>query len=144
MAKEITRVWATTDWVTSFARSVPLYRDVLGFKIQVDARKFNWVELGPDEPLCKIGLTEVEPSTGQQNLPCDTGIVFETFDIEGLCQRLAASGVKFTLKPTKQPWSGIVANILDPDGNELQVLQHPTEEHYSSRYEPKGEPSLRA
>jgi hypothetical protein len=31
------------------------------------------------------------------------------------------------------PWGGIVANFLDPDKNELQVVQDP--EHYTREYE---------
>jgi len=61
-----------------------------------------------------------------------TGIVFETDDIYALYERLPAEGVRFTLKPTEMPWGGIVADFLDPDGNELEVVQDP--EHYKRKY----------
>ena len=47
-------------------------------------------------------------------------------------EQLKKKGVKFTLKPTKMPWGGIVADFLDPDNNELEVVQDP--EHYKRRY----------
>ncbi len=45
---------------------------------------------------------------------------------------LKEHGVKFTLKPTKMPWGGIVADFLDPDNNELEVVQDP--KHYERKY----------
>lgn len=45
---------------------------------------------------------------------------------------LKEQGVKFTLKPTKMPWGGIVADFLDPDNNELEVVQDP--KHYERKY----------
>ncbi|UCG45479.1 MAG: VOC family protein, partial [Candidatus Bathyarchaeota archaeon] len=61
-----------------------------------------------------------------------TGIVFDTDDIHALYERLKKQGVEFTRKPTKALWGGLVADFLDPDGNELEVVQDP--EHYTRKY----------
>ena len=101
------------------------YSEILGLPIALDAREFNHLEVGPHEPLAKIGIE----STGKQSKRRRrTGIVFDTDDIYSLYERLKKEGVIFTFKPTKMSWGGIVANFLDPDKNEFQVVQDP--EHY--------------
>ena len=47
-----------------------------------------------------------------------------------LAARLRKAGVTFTHGPVKQPWGGWVADFLDPDGNELEVVHHP--DHYAT------------
>ncbi|MFW9944988.1 MAG: VOC family protein, partial [Candidatus Sifarchaeia archaeon] len=61
-----------------------------------------------------------------------TGVVFDTDDIYILCERLKKQGVVFTQEPTKMPWGSIVADFLDPDNNELEVVQDP--DHYLRDY----------
>ncbi len=115
--------------VSNMERAIRFYNDILGLPIKLDARKFNHVEVGPKEPLAKIGLH----ATGKKHKRKKrTGIVFDTDDIHALYKRLKASGVKFTLKPTKMPWGGVVADFLDPDNNELEVVQDPL--HYDRQY----------
>jgi predicted enzyme related to lactoylglutathione lyase len=110
--------------------ALEFYNKILGFPIALDAKKFSHAEVGPREPLAKIGLH----ATGRRSIRKKrTGIVFETDDIYALYERLKKKGVKFTLKPTKMPWGGIVADFLDPDNNELEVVEDP--EHYKRDYE---------
>jgi predicted enzyme related to lactoylglutathione lyase len=114
--------------VSDLEPALTFYRDVLGLPLALDARQFNHIEVGPDEPLAKIGIEATGKPSKQRNW---TGIVFDTDDIYTLYDRLIQAGVTFTLKPTKMPWGGIVANFLDPDKNELQVVQDP--EHYTRK-----------
>ena len=37
--------------------------------------------------------------------------------VEQLYRELENKGVRFTMKPEKQPWGGFMALFLDPDGN---------------------------
>lgn len=123
---KITRVWLSMITVSDLEQALTFYRDVLGLPLALDGRQFNHIEVGPDEPLAKIGIE----ATGKQSKRRKwTGIVLDTNDIYTLYDRLIKEGVTFTLKPTKMPWGGIVANFLDPDKNELQVVQDP--EHYT-------------
>ena len=122
-----TRVWTVGIPVSNFDKALAFYRDLLGFKVQVDARVFNWMELGPDEPLCKVGLFEYKE--GYRKPGASTGIVLDTDDIHEFHRRLSSKGVRFTLPPEKQVWGGMQANFEDFDGNKLEVVQD--SEHYT-------------
>ncbi len=126
---KITRLWLTMIHVSNLDEAMKFYHEKLGLPIALEARKFNHAELGPDEPLAKIGLHATGKKKRRKKR---TGIVFETNDIYTLHERLSAEGIRFTLKPTKMPWGGIVADFLDPDGNELELVQDP--EHYKRKY----------
>jgi predicted enzyme related to lactoylglutathione lyase len=126
MKGKITRIWLSTIKVSNLDRSLAFYSKTLGLHLALDNRIFNHVELGPEEPLAKIALESTgKLSKGKKQ----TGIVFDTDNIYELYERLKAKGVIFTLEPTKMPWGGIIANFLDPDKNELQVVQDL--EHYN-------------
>ena len=125
----ITRLWLTMIRVSDVDRALHFYNEILGLPIALDARAFNHVEVGPDEPLAKIGLHVTGKKSARKRR---TGIVFDTDDIYALYERLKKRGVKFTLKPTKMPWGGIVADFLDPDHNELEIVQDPS--HYTRNY----------
>lgn len=115
--------------VSDMEKAMRFYSEVLGLSVALDARGFNHVEVGPDEPLAKIGLHATGRKSERKRR---TGIVFDTDDIYALYEKLKRRGVRFTLKPTKMPWGGIVADFLDPDNNELEVVQD--HEHYKRRY----------
>lgn len=120
-----TRVWVASVSVSDFDRALAFYRDALGFPVQLEARNFGWMEVGPEEPLCKIGLSLSEDP---KELVTRTGIVLEVEDMDAFAERLRAHNVKFTQEPTKQPWGGVVADFLDPDGNEIEAVYDP--DHY--------------
>jgi len=125
----ITRLWLTMIHVSDMDRALKFYHQTLGLPIALDAREFNHAEVGPDEPLAKIGMHATGKKRKRKRV---TGIVFDTDDIYALYERLKKQGVKFTLKPTKRPWGGIVADFLDPNNNELEVVQD--SEHYKRKY----------
>ena len=115
--------------VSDMEKALRFYSEVLGLSVALDARRFNHVEVGPEEPLAKIGLHATGRKSKRKRR---TGIVLDTDDIYALYERLQKRGVRFTLKPTKMPWGGIVADFLDPDNNELEVVQDAG--HYTRRY----------
>lgn len=124
------RVWVASVRVTDFDRALAFYRDILGFPVRLEAREYDWMEVGPEEPLCKIGLSlrKDSPDAGEVTR---TGIVLEVEDMDAFASRLKDHGVRFTDEPAKQPWGGIVANFLDPDGNQIQAVDDPG--HYEDR-----------
>ncbi len=124
-----TRVWTVAIPVSSFEKGLSFYQDLLGFRVQLDGRMFNWMELGPDEPHAKIGLYEYKEGQPGRKPGVSTGVNFDTDDIYELHRRLSAKGVKFIAPPTKQPWGGVLMDFTDFDGNILEVVQDP--EHYS-------------
>jgi predicted enzyme related to lactoylglutathione lyase len=115
--------------VSNMDKAVEFYHDVLGLPIALDARAFNHVEVGPDEPLAKLGLHASEDRGKNKR---KTGVVLDTNDILELCERLKQQGVVFTQEPTEMPWGSISATFLDPDNNELEVVQDP--DHYTRNY----------
>lgn len=124
-----TRVWVAAIRVSSFDRALTFYRDVLGFPVQLEARKFNWIEVGPEEPLCKIGMAE-DPERAADGTVTRTGIVLEVAEMDSFAARLRAQDVRITDEPEKQPWGGVMMNFLDPDGNQLQAVYDPG--HYDT------------
>ena len=124
----ITRLWLTMIKVSDMEQALKFYNEILGLEIALDARMFNHAEVGPAEPLAKIGLY----ATGKKSKrKIRTGIVFDTDDIYALYRNLKKKGVKFTVKPTKMEWGGIMADFLDPDNNVLEVVQD--ENHYKNK-----------
>jgi len=103
--------------VVNMEDAIRFYTQILGLPLVLDAREFNHVEVGPSEPLAKIGMHETGKRGKRKR---NTGIVFDTNDIYALYDRLRKLGVRAR---------GVVANFLDPDNNELQVVQDP--EHYN-------------
>ncbi|MHA1925696.1 MAG: VOC family protein [Candidatus Thorarchaeota archaeon] len=125
----ITRLWLAMIEVSNMDKAVEFYNTNLGLPIALDARAFNHVEVGPSEPLAKIGLHASEDRGNERR---QTGVVLDTDDIFELCNRLKQQGVVFTQEPTKMPWGSISATFLDPDNNELEVVQDP--DHYTRNY----------
>jgi len=52
-----------------------------------------------------------------------TGLSFHCDDIESKYHELKSAGVMFTGAPEKQFWGGWLATFVDPDGNEIQLVQ---------------------
>jgi predicted enzyme related to lactoylglutathione lyase len=50
---------------------------------------------------------------------------FEVADIRSEVKRLKAKGVKFSGRIRKMPWGAYQASFVDPDGNEMDMIQHP-------------------
>ena len=125
----ITRLWMVMIDVSDMDKAVEFYHNILGLPIALDARAFNHVEVGPEEPLAKIGLHLTDKKSDEKET---TGVVFDTDDIHALYERLKEQGVVFTQEPTKMPWGSIVADFLDPFNNELEVVQDP--DHYTREY----------
>jgi catechol 2,3-dioxygenase-like lactoylglutathione lyase family enzyme len=123
-----TRVWVAAVRVTDLDRSLAFYRDVLGFTLRLENRQFGWIELGPEDPMCKIGLSLARGSGGTSESPKRSGIVPEVDDMEAFVQRLRDAGTRITREPVRGPWGGLVADFLDPDDNEIEAVFDP--DHY--------------
>ena len=92
----ITRLWLAMIEVSDMDKAVEFYCDILGLPIALDARAFNHVEVGPEEPLAKIGLHLTDKKSDEKET---TGVVFDTDDIHALYERLKEQGVVFTQEP---------------------------------------------
>lgn len=54
-----------------------------------------------------------------------TGLSFAVADIQAAQLDLTARGVPFVGPAERQAWGGWLATLEDPDGNQLQLVQHP-------------------
>ncbi len=122
------RVWIVSIPVSDLGRGLDFYSCKLGLEVALDSRDKNWVELGPAEPLAKIGLY-VPDKTDKRQPGGDSGVVLSTDSIYELHRKLVDDGVRFLTKPEKRPWGGLMAVFEDPDGNVLTVVED--KEHYS-------------
>ena len=130
---KITRLWLTMIKVSDLDRALNFYNKILGLPVALDARMFSHAEVGPAEPLAKIGLCETGKTSNRRKR---TGIVLDTDDIYALYDNLSKLGVKFIMKPTKMQWGGIMADFLDPDNNILEVVQD--QDHYKTTKPPNN------
>jgi len=44
-------------------------------------------------------------------------------DIDRECHRLDAASVTFLRAPEREPWGGVIATMVDPDGSYVQLVQ---------------------
>ena len=83
----------------------------------------------------KSGSTELVIETVADDAPEEdralvgrfTGLSFTVQDAGATHRELLARGVQFTGEPEHQFWGGILATLKDPSGNQLQIVQQPTE-----------------
>lgn len=115
-------VRATEVIVTDLDRSIEFYTGVLGMKLQVEERRYNWVELGPDGDMGRLSLSEYREGGRRPGGP--TGLILLVEDLNALYKRASNEGVVFTSPPGRRPWRGIVAKVLDLDDNEITLLDN--------------------
>jgi lactoylglutathione lyase len=103
------------------------YGEKLGLAIKADGTEYGYC-------VFKAGSTDLVVETIPDDAPEDdkvlvgrfTGLSFTVKDAAAKYRELAAQGVPFSGQPEKQSWGGIIATLLDPAGNELQIVQYVT------------------
>ena len=113
----ITHVQLLSVPVTDQDRARDFYVDTLGLRLIADnpmGPDQRWVQVGPVGAATSITLV-----TWFDQMPAGSlsGLVLQTKDIDGACERLRAAGVELT-GPQDAPW-GRHAILRDPDGNGL-------------------------
>lgn len=133
------RIWTVRVFVTNQEEATTFFRDVLELPVQLYAPRFGWVELGPPDERAKIALVEPNPDADpsiyewqQSQIGRNTGITFETPDIEVFYVTMKERGVRFSLPPEEMPWGGIMAVFEDLDGNHYGIVEDPN--HYTRDY----------
>ena len=119
--------------------SLAFYRDTLGFEVRNDVgyNGLRWITMGPpDQPGTSIvlyppsaspGITEDERRTVLEMMAKGTYaiITFATKDLDGVFERLQASGAEVVQEPTDQPYGIRDCAIRDPAGNLIRINQLP-------------------
>ena len=105
--------------VTDVERARSFYRDTLGLE-EVRAEN-GWAEL--DANGLHIGLNATESPGGSGG-----GVIaFQPADgLEEAVEQLRGQGVEITADISEHPW-GRIATFRDPDGNDLQLYEPPSD-----------------
>jgi catechol 2,3-dioxygenase-like lactoylglutathione lyase family enzyme len=134
--------------VASVAAALVFYRDLLGLRVadegegggpELDAItgltgvRIRYAELDLGGHLLEV--IEYCPPHGTQltQRPCDPGashLALRVDDVDAVCARLAAAGVKVPGRPTtltaRGPWRGArCVYVEDPDGHTVELVQRP-------------------
>ena len=118
--KTISHLSIVTVHVKDQDAALRFYTEVLGLEKRSDAEMpdmggMRWVTVAPAGSATEISLISAFPDGGAP-LGTNTGIVFETDDIDASYRELSGRGVSFTGEPKREPFGGW-AELTDPDGN---------------------------
>jgi catechol 2,3-dioxygenase-like lactoylglutathione lyase family enzyme len=123
--------------VNNVDESLGFYRDALGLEVQNDVGSggFRWVTLGsPDQP--GLGIVLSEPHAGRSQADGDAlqelltkgvlpMIMFRVDDLDGVFEKVRASGAEVLQEPMDQPWGPRDCAFRDPSGNMVRISQAP-------------------
>ena len=98
--------------------SLAFYRDTLGFEVRNDVgyQGMRWITVGPSgqpstaivltPPAVGPGITDDERQTITEMMAKGTyaGVVLATADVDGIFDRVQASGAEVVQEPTDQPY----------------------------------------
>jgi predicted enzyme related to lactoylglutathione lyase len=114
--------------------ALAFYRDTLGFEVRNDVGYdgMRWLTVGPpDQPDTSIvlhppaadpGTTEAERQVIQEMMAKGTYamIVMATTDLDGVFERVEATGAEVIQEPTEQPFGVRDCAFRDPAGNHVR------------------------
>jgi uncharacterized glyoxalase superfamily protein PhnB len=117
--------------------SLAFYRDTLGFELRQDVGYggMRWLTVGPKgQPSTSIvlyppgadpGITDDERRTITEMMAKGTYgiIVLATQDLDGVFDRLQATGADVVQEPTEQPYGVRDCAFRDPAGNLIRINQ---------------------
>jgi catechol 2,3-dioxygenase-like lactoylglutathione lyase family enzyme len=117
--------------------SLAFYCDTLGFEVRSDVEDGgrHWITVGPaDQPGTSIvlhppaavhGITEDERRTITDMMAKGTyaTITLATADLDGIFERLKASGAEIVQEPTEEPDGRRQCAFRDPAGNLIRITR---------------------
>ena len=113
------------------------YRDTLGFEVRNDVgyNGMRWITVGPvgqpgtsivlHPPAAEPGITDDERRTILELIAKGSygAVTLATDDLDGLFEKLQASGVDVVQEPTDQPYGVRDCAFRDPTGNLIRINQ---------------------
>ncbi|WP_048555962.1 VOC family protein [Nostocoides japonicum] len=117
--------------------ALAFYRDTLGFEVRGDVgyNGMRWLTVGPPgqpdtsivlhPPAVEPGITEDERRTILELIAKGSyaALTLATDDLDGLFDRLQATGADVVQEPTDQPYGVRDCAFRDPTGNLLRINQ---------------------
>jgi predicted enzyme related to lactoylglutathione lyase len=115
-------------YVHRLDRAADFYGKRLGLPLRVDGRDRGWCifDLGAGVDLVVEAIAPDADEDEQALVGRHTGLSFAVADIRATQQSMSALGVPFASAPQRQAWGGWTTSFEDPDGNALQLVQHPS------------------
>lgn len=105
--------------VSSLDRSIPWYRDVLGFELLYRLEQIAWCELKTGVDKVNVGLSEVESPGGKGGATLTFGVT----DIEAAKAELDRHGIRQDGPIQDIPDMVSLLTFYDPDDNALMFYQ---------------------
>lgn len=106
-----------------FDTMVAFYRDVL--RLPVRGEKAGFVNFEFDDQ--RLTLATHSHVEGPTKDPNRVMVNFMTGTIDDDVEHLRSHGVEILRHVERERWGGKVATFLDPDGNQIQLLQPPSD-----------------
>ncbi|HET6300041.1 VOC family protein [Microbacterium sp.] len=117
--------------------ALAFYRDALGFEVRKDVgyEGMRWITVGPvgqpetsivlHPPAVDPGITDAERQTILELIAKGSyaSVTLSTDDLDGLFEKLQASGADVLQEPTDQPYGVRDCAFRDPAGNILRIDQ---------------------
>jgi uncharacterized glyoxalase superfamily protein PhnB len=117
--------------------SLEFYRDTLGFEVRNDVgyEGMRWITVGPADqagtsvvlypPTADPGITEDEGRTIAEMMAKGTfaSIVLATTDVDGVFERVQATGAEVAQEPIDQPYGVRDCAFRDPAGNMVRIQE---------------------
>jgi len=103
-------------FVSDMPRAVSFYRDVLGLPLKFESP--GWTEFATGETTLALHPASDKNHAGTLQLG------FGVTDIQASYDKMAGSGVEFTMRPTNAEFGVLLARFLDSEGAECTVAEH--------------------
>jgi catechol 2,3-dioxygenase-like lactoylglutathione lyase family enzyme len=112
-------------WVSDWERALRFYTETLGIPTTFRSDELGWAQL--DTGTANLALERVAPDdvAAATFIGRHVGASLLVSDIAATHETLVRRGVHFPMPPTRMDWGGTLANLRDPDGNVLTLLQSP-------------------
>jgi lactoylglutathione lyase len=116
---------STTIFVSDQDKAKDFYVNKLGFEVKDDVTQggYRWLQVIP--PGEKTGVVLSLPMEGQA-AGKSVGLLLYSDDLQALAKEWMGRGVEFSEAPT-QYFYGLQAQLSDPDGNSIVLLQPPAQ-----------------
>ncbi len=116
------RLYAVRVFVTDWQRAIDFYTKTLGIATTFESAEMGWAQLATGEGQLAIERLDPADPEAKDLIGRYVGVSLEVEDIDETYRTLVERGVEFKAPPEKQPWGGVLAHLLDPDGNVLTLL----------------------
>jgi predicted enzyme related to lactoylglutathione lyase/quercetin dioxygenase-like cupin family protein len=107
-------------FVRDFERALRFYSETLGLEVAYRSDELGWAELATGS--ARLALERARPEADDR-VGRFVGVSLAVDDLTATYERLRGRGASFAAPPERMPWGGSLAELRDPDGNVLTLLE---------------------